>query len=180
MHNFYNISYSENIDKIIKTKGLYTQYVINKYYNQSNLLLSSDDLFRLRHISRLCHKYRFVDVSGEISNQKGHIVSSDILQTIRDFLDDDSNVTIISVHDTTLFSLASIFGIDIEMPSFNGTFIIEDYGDKIGFKYNHNPTRYDIANTLPKIWEKDRYYVDYQDLNTGYFERDEFFKILTL
>lgn len=182
LHKYYQIpdDYPSNVEKLIHTKALYTQYVINRYHNQGDLILSDDEVKRLREISRLCHKYRFVDSSQRVDRQKGYIVSSSIIDVISEFLDDpNDNLTILSGHDTTLFSLASIFGIDIDMPSFNGMYIIEDYDDHISFKYIRNPREIDHRHESSKRWSKEAYYLSYEDLDEGIFTREEFYDLLS-
>ena len=175
IHEHYNYP-QDNI--CLTTKKLYTQHKINKYQNINTLFLNSNERVLLSHISRTHHRLRFSKAGGKVYESKGWKVSQNIVKSLYDFATrrNHQKITLLFGHDTTLFSIASIMGIDIDMPAFNGYFLFEKYPDSsIAVSYNRDPK---TTCSIPKVWSLSDEYQRFDSLRFGKFSFDEFCSIL--
>ena len=121
-----------------------------------------------------------------LSDEVGSIRSKYIIEIIYNIISDCiagencENMFIFSCHDTTLFALSAALGLNISLPYFASTIMIDllliDDEYYIGFQYCQH---YDESiNINYKMWNEDEYFIEYDDAINDVFYIADFIDIL--
>ena len=170
------------IDRLIKLKIINSQIKIAKAHNLDiipNITgeeVTEDDMNKIDIVANEIKKCYFIPGNENISNKQNISYCNYLLNEIFKHMQDDKYQFIeFSAHDTTLLALASLLEIKIPIPEFASYFIFEIYKDnKIKIYYNPDPDKFTRKDLLAKRWDKLNIYQNWNNMQEGYFDLNEF------